>query len=156
MNELEEGEYRSPPGAPGLVKYHRQMLAIACLVFVLAFALHERPDGRVALRGLSRFPVPQTCASQIWFGIKCPGCGLTRSIIHLAEGDWRASWQDHRLGAVMAVLIALQIPYRVMALRRPGHDVIAPHLHAVFAYTLIALLVGNWLVNLACSRISSP
>jgi hypothetical protein len=156
MNEIDAAEFTSPAGSPGLVKYHRQMLAIACAVWMLAFALHELPNGRVAVRGFSGFPLPQTCASRIWFGLRCPGCGLTRSIIHLAEGDWRASWHDHRLGGVMAALIALQIPYRWLALRRPGHTLIAPRLHAVFAYTLITLLVSNWLVDLASGRINSP
>jgi len=156
MNQLDTPESARPSSALGLVKYHRQMLAIACAVWVLAFALHELPNGRVAVRGFSRFPLPQTCASQIWFGLRCPGCGLTRSIIHLAEGDWRASWHSHRLGGVMAALIALQIPYRWLALRYPGRTLVAPRVHAVFAYALIALLVGNWLVDLVFGRVSSP
>ena len=56
----------------------------------------------------------------------------------------------------MAALIALQIPYRWVAIRRPGHILIAPRLYAVFAYALIALLVGNWLVDLASGRINAP
>ena len=82
------------PRAPDRrLKRHREVLAIACVVCLLAFLLHELPDGRVAVRGLPQFPLPQTCASRAWLGIRCPGCGLTRSIIHLAEGDWQASWR---------------------------------------------------------------
>ena len=77
---------------------------------LLAFLLHELPDGRVAVRGLPQFPLPQTCASRAWLGLRCPGCGLTRSIIHLAEGDWQASWRDHRLGGLLAVVIAASDP----------------------------------------------
>jgi Protein of unknown function (DUF2752) len=156
MNQLDFPAYASAARAPGLSKYHRQMLAIACAVLALAFALHELPNGRVAIRGFSRFPLPQTCASQIYFGLRCPGCGLTRSIIHLAEGDWRASWRNHRLGVVMAVVILFQIPYRWLALRHPDRTLIAPRLHAVLASILIALLVGNWLVDVVFGRISSP
>ena len=93
---------------------------------MLAFVLQELPDGRVAVRGFPQFPLPQTCTSRAWLGLKCPGCGLTRSIIHLAEGDWRASWHNHRLGGLMAVVIALQIPYRLLALRRTEPPLIAP------------------------------
>lgn len=156
MNQIDATEYVSPRIAPGLAGYHRQVLAIACAAWVLAFALHELPSGRVAVRGFSRFPLPQTCASRIWFGMRCPGCGLTHSIIHLAEGDLRASWHNHRLGSVMALLIAFQIPYRWLALRHPGRSLIPTRWHAVFAYTLIVLLVANWLGDLASGRVSSP
>jgi len=81
---------------------------------------------------------------------------LTRSIIHLAEGDWRASWHDHRLGGLMAVVIALQVPYRLLALRRTGRPLIAPRWLAVISLALIALLVGNWLVDLVEGRVSTP
>ncbi|MFI5454671.1 MAG: DUF2752 domain-containing protein [Isosphaerales bacterium] len=137
-----------PATCLGSVQRHRQVLAVACAVGVLAFALQELPDGRVALRGFPRVPLPQTCGSRAWLGLKCPGCGLTRSIIHLAEGDWRASWHNHRLGGLMAVVIALQIPYRLLALRRTSRPVIAPRWQTVLSYALIALLVGNWLVDL--------
>ena len=156
ITKLDAPEYAYSAEALGLVRYHRRMLVLACLVIVLAFALHELPDGRVAVRGFSWFPLPQTCASRIYLGLKCPGCGLTRSIIHLAEGNWRASWHAHRLGVVMALLIMLQIPYHWLALRQPGRHLIAPHWQAIFACTLIALLVGNWLVDMASGRISSP
>jgi hypothetical protein len=156
MSQFDLTEIARDSADPGLIRYHRQMLAIACVVGVLALVLEELPNGRVAVRGFPQFPIPHTCAAQIWFGIKCPGCGLTRSIIHLAEGNWRGSWHSHRLGGLMAAVIAFQIPYRLLALRRPGQMLIAPPLQAVFAYALIALLVVNWLVEAVAGRISSP
>jgi Protein of unknown function (DUF2752) len=138
-----------------LVRHHRRVLAIACAVWVLAFALQERPDGRVSFRGIPQIPLPQTCASRSWFGLRCPGCGLTRSIIHLAAGEWKASWQNHRLGGLMAVMIALQIPYRLLAMRRPDPPLFGPRWQTLLSYALIALLVGNWLVDLAAGRVTT-
>ena len=86
------------------VKRHREVLLVSCAVWLLAFLLHELPNGRVAVRGLPQFPLPQTCMSRALLGLRCPGCGLTRSIIHLAEGDWRASWHDHRLGGLLGIV----------------------------------------------------
>jgi hypothetical protein len=134
---------------------HREVLAVACAVGVLAYALVALPDGRVAVRGFPQLPLPQTCASRSWLGIRCPGCGLTRSILHLAGGDWKASWQDHRLGGLMAAVIAFQIPYRLLALRRPERPLISPRWQAVLAYALIALLVGNWLMEVVAGRVIS-
>jgi hypothetical protein len=144
------------PARARLVRRHREVLAAACAVWILAFALHELPDGRVAVRGVPQAPLPQTCASRAFFGIRCPGCGLTRSIIHVAEGDWRASWRAHRLGGLLAAVIALQIPYRLLALRRPDRPVIAARWQIVIGYALIALLLGNWLVDLVSGHATWP
>jgi hypothetical protein len=138
------------------VKRHREMLAITCAVCLLAFLLREVPNGRVAVRGLPQFPVPQTCASRMWLGVRCPGCGLTRSIIHIAEGDWQSSWRAHRLGVLFAVVIAFQIPYRLYALKKPGRPLLSNFWLAAIGYALIATLVMNWLWDLAAGRLTSP
>ncbi|MGP0069855.1 MAG: DUF2752 domain-containing protein [Isosphaeraceae bacterium] len=143
-------------GPRGSVRHHRQMLAAACAVAILAFMLVEVPDGRIAVRGFTRFPLPKACMSRTILGLKCPGCGLTRSIIHLVEGDWRASWHSHRLGGLFAVLIALQIPYRLLALRRPDRPVIPARWLVVSAFLLVAMLLGNWLIDVVAGQVSSP
>jgi hypothetical protein len=124
------------------------MLGIAVLVVVLAFALEVRPDQRVAFRGFSAYPVPETCFSWAWFGIKCPGCGLTRSFIYLAQGDWSASVRMHRLGWVMALAVLLQFPYRLLSLARGNRAVLPAFLRRLVAALLIVLLLGSWLLGL--------
>jgi hypothetical protein len=154
LPEAEEDE--ASARARRQVKRHREVLFISCVVWLLAFLLHELSDGRVAVRGLPQFPLPQMCMSRSLFGLRCPGCGLTRSIIHLAEGDWRASWHDHRLGGLLAVVIAFQIPYRLDALCRPGERLLPASWPAVLGYVLIGLLIGNWLLDVAAGRLHSP
>ena len=146
-----------PATGDGSAQRHRQVLAVACAVGVLAFALERLPGGRVTqCEGFHSSRYRRPCGSQAWLGIRCPGCGLTRSIIHLAEGDWRASWHNHRLGGLMAAVIALQIPYRLLALCRAARPLIAPLWHAGLIYGLIALLLANWLVDLVAGRPSPP
>ena len=129
---------------------------MACAVCVLAFALQEScPTAASPCAALTQFPLPQVCASRSLLGLKCPGCGLTRSIIHLAEGDWRASWRSHRLGGFMALVIVLQIPYRLLALRRLDRPLLPVRWQVVLSSALIALLVGNWLVDLAAGRLTA-
>jgi uncharacterized protein DUF2752 len=141
--------------SPSQVRHHRHMLVIACTVMVLAFELVEVADGRVAVRGFARYPLPESCLSRSLFGLNCPGCGLTRSVIHLAGGDWRASWRSHRLGGLFAALIALQVPYRLLALRRPDRPVIPTRWLVLFGYLLIAMLIGNWLIALITGQVNS-
>jgi hypothetical protein len=142
------GESSCNDGPDPLAHRHREVLAVAGVVCALALAMTVRPDGRVALRGFPQYPLPPSCASRSLLGLKCPGCGLTRAVIHLAEGDWRASWRDHRLGGLLTAVIAFQIPYRLLALRRSDRPVIPPRWPALLAYALIVLLIGNWLVDM--------
>jgi hypothetical protein len=137
------------------VQDHRVVLVVACVVCVLACALTVRTDGRVAVRGFPHSPLPSICASRSLLGLKCPGCGLTRSIIQAAQGDWRASWRDHRLGGPLAAVIALQIPYRLLALRRPDRPGIAPGWQAFLGSAFLLLLIGNWLVGIVANWASS-
>jgi hypothetical protein len=146
------------PEAAGLEstsRRHREVLAVACAVCALAFALQETSGGRVAVRGVPQFPLPQVCASRSLFGFRCPGCGLTRSVIHLAEGDWRESWRSHRLGGLMAMVILLQIPYRLVALSRLDRPLLPVRWQVLLSSALIALLIGNWLVDLLAGRVAS-
>ncbi|MDR3633806.1 MAG: DUF2752 domain-containing protein [Isosphaeraceae bacterium] len=126
---------------------------MSSFVVVMALALQVLPDQQhVAFRGFTHYPMPHLCMSRVWFGMRCPGCGLTRSIIHLAHADWRASLHAHRLGWMMAAVIAFQLPYRVFALRWADRPVFGPRACTAIAFAIIGLLIGNWLFDLALHR----
>src|SRR5260370_1141179 len=77
-----------------------------------------------------------------------PGRGLTRSFVHLAHGDWLAAWRCHRLGWLLALAVLLQLPYRVLALRRADKPLLGPSGCRRIAWLLVFLLIGNWLFDL--------
>src|SRR5438309_1446010 len=83
---------------------HREMLVIACLVVLASLSLRVVSKDQVALVWASDFVVPPLCLAHEWFGVCCPGCGLTRSFIFLADGNWQASWEAHPLGWLLAGL----------------------------------------------------
>ena len=148
--ELDDSPGASAQTARRATKRHRQVLAVAGFVAVMALTLQVLPDQQhVAFRGFAAYPMPHVCTSRTWLGMRCPGCGLTRSIIYLAHGDWHASLRAHRLGWMMAALIALQVPYRVLSLRRPDRPLIGPRACDVIAFAIIALLLGSWVYDLA-------
>jgi uncharacterized protein DUF2752 len=99
-------------------QHHRFYLWFAAVVVGLAFSLTVRDDQRVALRPLPYIALPESCPSKIYFGIDCPGCGLTRSFIHLAAGNLAASFSTHRVGWLMALAVLCQFPYRWFVLRK--------------------------------------
>ena len=121
------------------------MLVIACLVIAGSLALRVESVYQVKP---AEFVLPPLCMSRAWFGVSCPGCGLTRSFIYLAHGDWDASWQSHRLGWLLAAMVVLQVPYRIHGLRFPRKSLLSPNQRIWIGRVLIALLIGNWLLGL--------
>jgi len=129
-------------------RQHRDMLVAAAAVVGLAFLLEVHSDQRVAFSALPGCPLPETCPARTLLHVECPGCGLTRSFIHLAHGDWRASWNIHHVGWFLALATVLQIPYRLIALRSHSGLPLGTSFPKFFGTLLVVLLIVNWLINL--------
>lgn len=86
---------------------------------------------------------PVVCPFRLLTGLPCPGCGLTRSWVYLAHGQWRDSFVAHPFGVVaVALLLALVVAVVAARVRR----VPAPGLDARLRRPWLALLLGAWLV----------
>ncbi|HEX6983811.1 MAG TPA: DUF2752 domain-containing protein [Planctomycetaceae bacterium] len=94
------------------------LLAAAVAVPLLGSLMSTDGDGRVAFAGLEAYPLPPLCPSR-WVGLRCPTCGVTRSIVALMGGDWAGSLRFHRFGWLILGLILCQIPYRAWRVARP-------------------------------------
>ncbi|NOY30232.1 MAG: DUF2752 domain-containing protein [Planctomycetes bacterium] len=123
------------------------MLLLSLFILTAALALSLRgPKGEatVAWQGI---PLPALCASRAWWGLECPGCGLTRSFVALASGDWSQSLQYHRVGPLMWLAVVLQIPYRTYSLWELQTSLVWRRWPTWFGNFLIAALLGNWVWN---------
>lgn len=74
------------------------------------------PDVVNTIDGQTYWPFPHTCMSRRLFDIDCPGCGLTRSTIKTLQGQWMAGFKRHHWGWLAALVLILQIPYRILSL----------------------------------------
>ena len=122
------------------------MLLAAALVTALALLLRVGTDDRVAFRFLPGWSMPPVCMSHCLFGVDCPGCGLTRSFVHLAHGDWQRSLAVHRMGWLLAFAVLVQFPYRLTALLGPCPLPLGRRIPQLFGVLLIVCLIGNWLL----------
>jgi hypothetical protein len=131
-----------------LLDRHWTMLALSVAVIVLSFALQLNPIGRVRASWLPFDSLPPMCGSRVWFGINCPGCGLTRSFVALASGDFAASFGYHRVGWLIALAVVLQIPYRAWRIWELRCGIYAEQSWPMwFGWMLVASLVLNWLAT---------
>lgn len=124
---------------------HLPFLALGIAVPVLALLMDVTGEGRrICFRLLPQVALPEVCLTRRTVGIDCPGCGLTRSVIHLVHGRFAASLTTHRLGGLVFSLIVLQVPYRLCRLAGYGRSVTPrPRLVPVFWCGLAVLLVLN-------------
>jgi hypothetical protein len=126
--------------------YHWCVLLISVAVLAAAFAFSFHDTDSLQLPGTT-VALPSTCPSRLALGFECPGCGLTRSFVALANGDFRQSLYFNRIGWLVALAVVAQIPYRAFALwelRRVVRD--RPWLMWI-GYLLVAMLVINWLLK---------
>jgi hypothetical protein len=132
---------------------HWWMLWISVVIIVAAFLLRERSTGQVGPAIFPSLNLPPLCGSRTLFNIDCPGCGLTRSFIALAGGDWQASLAANRVGWILALAVVLQIPYRSYSLRelrtRPVDEILSRSWQTWCGYFLIAALLVNWLLRVS-------
>jgi hypothetical protein len=136
------------------LRFHRDVLCAAVAVVALAFLLEVHADQRVAFRFLPDFPLPETCPSRTLLHVDCPGCGLTRSFVHLAHGAWRASWNIQHAGMLVAFAVILQIPYRIAALRAPLGLPLGTTFPRLFGALIVVFLLVVWLMNLIARCLS--
>ncbi len=131
---------------PNLQKRDRDILLLSAFIILMAFLLKvEEP--RVRLAVWPETLIPQSCFSRIYFGIDCPGCGLTRSFIYLANGELTKSLSANRVGWFLALGVLFQIPFRIASLRTNG--LIMPVLvRKSLGWTVVVILISNWVYNL--------
>jgi hypothetical protein len=129
-------------------RWHLAVLAVAVGVGLLAVSLIVLPDGRIAFKPWPQYSLPEACAMQARLHIRCPGCGLTRSFIHLAHGRVEEAVAMNPVGVLIAVLLAIQIPYRLWMLWRPGSLVWSATEITVACVTPLVLLWLQWGVRL--------
>jgi hypothetical protein len=141
-------EDSSPPPVSSQRRRHREMLIISVAAVVLSFVLGVNSEQRVTVPGFPRLPLPPTCGSQAWFDVKCPGCGLTRSFVYLAHGQWQDAWRMHRLGWLLALALLLQFPYRIYTLVKHQDAPLGYWFPKCFGYFLIIMLIGNWVLEM--------
>ncbi|HEX7681730.1 MAG TPA: DUF2752 domain-containing protein [Thermoanaerobaculia bacterium] len=108
----------------------------------------------IAARLFSGSGLQGFCLFHLAFGVECPGCGITRSVLALFAGRVSESWQIQRAGIAVAVyFLALAILALLETLRRVG-----PHAAARFRWSadrcFAVILIANWLCRIVVVHIS--
>jgi hypothetical protein len=121
------------------------MLIASSVVLGLALLLSVPGTAReeAVILPILNQPLPPLCSSKILFDRECPGCGLTRCFISMAQGDLARAWLFNPAGVYFFLLVVAQIPYRTWQLSRiyRGKESYRNHHLFVFLYVLMALML---------------
>ncbi|MFB9315399.1 DUF2752 domain-containing protein [Nocardioides plantarum] len=85
---------------------------------------------------------PVICPFRRLTGLPCPGCGLTRSWVYLAHGQWHDSVAAHPFGPVAVAMAVALVVSVVVALVRRGP---LPDLDVLVRRPWVVAVVGAWL-----------
>jgi hypothetical protein len=120
--------------------------ALAGLV-ALRFAVRPEPSGFGTHEQLGLPP----CRAIDWFGVPCPGCGVTTSVAWFAHGDLAASLATQPFGFLLAMIAAFAAPAAVAwTLARRDFARLALSLNTRRTWRVVAvLLAAAWIYKIA-------
>ena len=117
--------------------------SIILLSLILKPGDHSQDD-RLSIFG---FKTPILCFHMLIYNKPCAGCDLTRSFVCFAHGDIEASFEYHKLGIPLFLLVLYQIPIRFYLLKTgiSGYsNFMKKMIEVPFIIAGIALVI-NWL-----------
>jgi hypothetical protein len=144
--------YAARPGFPALVT--------GCITLADALAarwLLRADEEHVFVLGR---PIEWVCALRSRFGLPCPTCGLTRSVVMSLHGEFARAWQIAPVGPVAVIgLVAFAIamlalawlqwePQRADSLKwEAGARVWIRKGAAIYAMGAVVVWLGGWAVS---------
>lgn len=96
----------------------RSILFLCGAILLLASVLGINQAGLVYLPPFIEWGGPTLCVTKALFHRDCAGCGITRSLISIGHGDWRASLAFHPVGIAFYLFLWAQVLFQISALQR--------------------------------------
>jgi hypothetical protein len=130
-------------------QFHGVILGVAGCVLALAAVLRVEGEEAVIVPVIDQ-PLPGVCTYQRLLGLPCPGCGLTRCFISMANGDMGSAWHFSPAGVLLFAVVAAQLPLRGLQLwriRRGQSELALRWISGTTFWLCIAGLVVQWLVR---------
>jgi hypothetical protein len=116
-------------------------------VLIAAVIMGFDGQGRVLIPWFGA--MPGSCAWQNLLAMNCPGCGLTRCFVALADGQLFRAWHYNPAGLLLFAVVVYQVPFRTAQLCRLSrgqldvrHGLWTVH---ILIWTAVAALLGQWL-----------
>jgi Protein of unknown function (DUF2752) len=149
--QIPKSDAASETSAPGARRsddrsWHWILLIGATATLIAGWTADVASDGSLTFSAAPSLKVPVICLVRRFSGIPCPACGLTRSATHLLHGRLWDSLATHRLGWLVLLVVAFQIPYRAWRLTGRSSWLDDRRVEDVLLTGFFLLLAINWLL----------
>lgn len=114
-------------------------LAICAVGLIIYLVLHKLDISITQLN-------PSPCVLYTFFGIYCPGCGGTRAIEYLLQGDFLSSFIYHPVVPYTAVLMGCYLVSHTLSIMTKG-KIKAMLFRPIYLYIMLAVIVLQWIVK---------
>ncbi|MFI4876406.1 MAG: DUF2752 domain-containing protein [Blastopirellula sp. JB062] len=125
----------------------RSLLGLGGLVVagLLATAMTLRPSDQ-GLGTHQQLGLPP-CSSRVWFGVRCPACGMTTSWAYLTKGNVVGSIRSNAAGFLLGLVAIIGAPWLLITAWRGRPPLGYPsEIAALFAVGgIAAVMVAEWL-----------
>lgn len=89
------------------------------------------------------------CWFHYFFHLDCPGCGLTRSFLSLARGDFLAAFHYNAAGPLVYLLFLVYfIELSLKFFKREKRFVYPLWLTKIYGVSFVALFFGHWVLRI--------
>lgn len=129
---------------------HLTFFVMALIVIAMSFAMTVTGTRFVYFPG-ALLPVPESCTTRLFFGIDCPGCGMTRAFISISHGQFAQAWNFNPASFIAYFFVAVQLPWQLLQMHRiwQGRSAIESIWIYVLPIAMAAAMVIQWLIRLA-------
>lgn len=142
-------EVASPDAGTISFRAHRDVFVMCAAMLLLAVVLRVDGQGGVRLPYGAGPPLPGICLTRNVLHTDCPGCGMTRSFVAMADGQVARAYSLHRVGPILFIYVLLQVPLRAYALitGKQGPLAVLSRYSAPTIWAFIIALLVNWGYN---------
>jgi hypothetical protein len=117
------------------------LAAFLSALLAASLAVDFGPGEDLSLAGKDLGP---GCLSRHLTGLACPFCGISHSLVALADGDVAASFNYHPLGPITATLYIAFIVAVVATIRRRNDPVIESRAFSILCGSLVVASLAVW------------
>lgn len=97
--------------------FHGIILVVSMGIILLSFILKTNDSNLVFLPCVAT-PLPESCFTKLYWGMDCPGCGMTRAMIRISHGEFRSAVALNQASPIVYLFFLLQIPWHALQLLR--------------------------------------
>ncbi|MCC9604801.1 DUF2752 domain-containing protein [Blastopirellula sp. JC732] len=136
-----------PPSSGSLGWFRRSLLGLVGLIVagLLGTAAMLTPNNQ-GLGTHQQLGLPP-CSSRVWFGVRCPACGMTTSWAYLTKGNVVGSIRSNAAGFLLGLTAMASAPWLLVTAFRGRPPLGYPNeiVALVVVCSIAAVMVAEWL-----------